>query len=194
MKKLQILLLFVVGLQGQVMSHAEEVVIYGATPAGIAAAVSAAKGGHSVLLVEPTNRIGGLLTSGLSFTDFRSFEALSGFFLDFSQRVEAEYVLQYGPDSEQVYHCWRGTHGEPSVNLRVLQRMLEEHANIRLLTEYRLESVTVGPFEAGRRKIFSASFSGHSGDSETISGKMFIDGSYEGDLMAMAGESYHVGR
>jgi NADPH-dependent 2,4-dienoyl-CoA reductase/sulfur reductase-like enzyme len=54
--------------------------VYGATPGGIAAAVSAAKAGLDVTLADPTSRIGGLMTSGLSYSDFRSFEALSGFF------------------------------------------------------------------------------------------------------------------
>ncbi len=100
------------------------VLIYGATPSGIAAAVSAAKAGHPVTLVEPTGQIGGLLTSGLSYTDFRSFESLTGFFWDFSRRVQADYERRYGVDSEQAKAAFRGTHGEPSVNLRILQAML----------------------------------------------------------------------
>jgi len=51
-----------------------DVIVYGATPAGIAAAVSSADAGHQVLLVEPTSRIGGLLTNGLSHSDFRSYD------------------------------------------------------------------------------------------------------------------------
>ncbi len=54
-----------------------DVVVYGATPGGIAAAVSAARSGLRVAVVEPTNRVGGLVTSGLSHTDFHSFESLS---------------------------------------------------------------------------------------------------------------------
>jgi NADPH-dependent 2,4-dienoyl-CoA reductase/sulfur reductase-like enzyme len=63
---------------------ATDVVVYGATPGGIAAAVAAGKSGVKVLLVEPTARLGGLVTSGLSHTDFHSLESLSGSFLDFS--------------------------------------------------------------------------------------------------------------
>src|SRR3954469_25470623 len=84
--------------------HAPEfdVLVYGATPAGIAAAVAAAEDGERVLLVEPTARIGGLVTNGLSHTDFRTFEGLNGAFLDFSKRVEAYYRETYGADSPQV--------------------------------------------------------------------------------------------
>ena len=64
-----------------------DVLVYGATPAGIAAALAAAESDLDVLLIEPTARIGGMTTHGLSHSDFHSFEALSGPFLQFSQRV-----------------------------------------------------------------------------------------------------------
>ena len=72
--------------------------VFGGTPAGIAAAIGAASDGCSVLLVEPTSRIGGLVTSGLSHTDFHSRESLSGAFLDFARRVETHYATEYGTD------------------------------------------------------------------------------------------------
>ena len=53
------------------------VLVYGATPAGIAAAITAAEDGEKVLLVEPTDRIGGMITCGLSHTDFRTHEGLT---------------------------------------------------------------------------------------------------------------------
>ena len=55
-----------------------DVVVYGATPGGIAAALAAAKGGHTVLLAEPTIRLGGMTTNGLSHPDFRAFESITG--------------------------------------------------------------------------------------------------------------------
>ncbi len=171
-----------------------DVCIYGATPAGIAAAVSAAKGGSTVRLVEPTETIGGLLTSGLSYTDFRSFESLTGFFFDFSQRVQADYEQRYGVDSEQAQAAFRGTHGEPSVNLRVLEAMLGEYSSIRVIKQLRLHSVQVSDFNGGRRRLLSATLTGASDKPDKVKAKIFIDATYEGDLMAMAGESYHVGR
>ena len=62
-----------------------DVLIYGATPGGIAAALAAAEDGEKVLLVEPTARIGGMVTNGLSHPDFRTFEGLTGAFLKFTQ-------------------------------------------------------------------------------------------------------------
>lgn len=99
------------------------------------AAVSAADAGHNVLLIKPTSRIGGMLTNGLSNTDFRSFESLSGFFFDFSKRVEAYYRKTYGDDSDQIVACCRGAHGEPHFNLKILLEMIHERPTIRIETE-----------------------------------------------------------
>ncbi|QDV69197.1 putative FAD-binding dehydrogenase [Rosistilla carotiformis] len=171
-----------------------DVCVYGSTPAGIAAAVSAAKAGRSVLLVEPTDRIGGMLTSGLSHTDFRSFEALTGFFLEFSKRVDADYRSRYGADSEQVVAAFGGTHGEPSVNLRILQQMLAEYPSIATQKHLVLEEVATTESVGGRRRIVSARFAGPQGQTLQVDARVFIDASYEGDLLAAAGECYHIGR
>lgn len=165
-------------------SNAADVLIYGATPGGIAAAISSAKSGSSVLLVEPTSEIGGLVTSGLSHTDFHSFESLSGSFADFASRVEKHYIKTYGADSQQVKDCFRGTFAEPKVNLLIFREMLAEHPNISVSKNTSLTGVTVE-----NRRIVSATFG-----AETHEAKVFIDASYEGDLMAKAGVKYHVGR
>jgi hypothetical protein len=170
-------------------STSSDVVIYGATPAGIAAAMCAAEGDRSVLLIEPTGRIGGMTTHGLSHSDFHSFEAISGPFHQFSQRVMEYYESTYGKDSEQVRDCWRGTHGEPSVNLLVLTQMLAEKPSIRILTQRRLTNVTVDD-----QSIATLNFSSPGGGSVTITPRLVIDASYEGDLLASAGVPYRVGR
>ncbi len=107
-----------------------DVLVYGATPGGIAAAVSAAKGGQEVLLVEPTDRVGGLFTCGLSNSDFRSFESLSGFFWDFSQRVKAvpaaiqEDARSWGLCRDEFLE----TSGlPPQLYIREARRMLGQH-------------------------------------------------------------------
>src|SRR3954469_21416845 len=76
-----------------------DVLVYGATPSGIAAAIAAAKDGERVLLIEPSRRIGGMVTNGLTHTDFRTVEGLNGSFLDFARRVETYYRETYGADS-----------------------------------------------------------------------------------------------
>ncbi len=177
-------------------AESADVVIYGGTPGGIAAALSAAQSGHSVLLIEPTHRIGGLLTSGLSYSDFRSFEALGGTFSRIAQRVEAHYREHYGKDSPQVRNCWRGTQGEPHINLKVLGEMLAEQPSIEVRTGLRLVEVDTGPYRGGRRAIRSIVVTPIDDTSRrlALAGRVFIDASYEGDLLAAAGESFHVGR
>src|SRR6187399_1881414 len=118
-----------------------DVLVYGATPAGIAGAVAAAEDGERVLLVEPSRRIGGLVTNGLSHTDFRTFEGLNGAFLSFSKRVEAHYRETYGADSLQVKDSVRGTQAEPKVNLLVFEKMLAEQPRIKVQREWALDGV-----------------------------------------------------
>ena len=169
--------------------NSPDVLIYGATPAGIAAALAAAEGDRSVYLVEPTARIGGLTTHGLSHSDFHSFEAQSGPFLQFSQRVLRHYRDTYGEDSEQVRDSWRGTHGEPSVNLLVFEKMLAEKPTITVLKEHRLIDATTE-----NQSITASRFSLPDKTTITIEARLFIDASYEGDLLAAARVPYRVGR
>ena len=123
-----------------------DVLVYGATPAGIAASIAAAKDGERVLLVEPSRRIGGMMTNGLSHSDFCTLESLGGTFLDFSHRVEAYYRHKYGANSPQVRDCFHGTQYEPKVALEIFQQMLAEQPRITVHTEWAL-----GGFGFGRR-------------------------------------------
>ncbi len=172
-----------------VTSAQPDVVIYGATPGGIAAALSAAKGGKTVELVTPESEIGGLLTGGLSHPDFHSFESLTGTFLDFSKRVEKHYADTYGADSEQVKASFKGTSGEPSVNLLILKQMVGEHKEITVHRKHLLSEVKM---EGDR--IREVSLRNPEGKEIRMSGQIFIDGTYEGDLMAAAGVPWAVGR
>ncbi len=170
-----------------------DVVIYGATPGGIAAAIAAAKNGQRVDLVEPTARIGGLVTSGLSHTDFHSFESLTGTYLDFSQRVQTYYAQKYGNDSPQVRDSFRGTFAEPHVNLTVLEQMLAEQESIAVLKQYTLDSVDVRE-TSDVDHIQSTTFRNADGEDVTIAGRIFIDATYEGDLLAKVGVPWRCGR
>lgn len=169
-----------------------DVVIYGGTPGGIAAAVAAGRSSRSVVLVEPTRRIGGLTTSGLSHTDFHSLESLTGTFLEFSQRVLASYVEKYGPESPQVETCFHGTFAEPKVNLQIFEEMLTD-AHVKVIRQARLKSLDVQPGTEFRR-LHSATFTNADGTEFSIQARLFIDGSYEGDLMALAGVLWRAGR
>lgn len=178
------------GMSAIVLAQTSDVLIYGATPGGIAAAVAAAKDGQAVVLVEPTTRIGGLVTSGLSHADFRTFEGLSGSYLDFARRVDAHYAKAYGKDSPQARDCFRGTFGEPKVNLAVFEAILAEQPRITVRKSLALAAVTM----SDQSRIASATFSGADGGRATLSARVFIDASYEGDLLAKAGVPWRAGR
>jgi hypothetical protein len=172
-----------------------DVCVYGGTPGGIAAALSAAKSGQKVILLEPTNRIGGLVTSGLSHTDFHSHESLTGSFLDFATRVEAYYTKEYGADSPQVKACFRGTFAEPKINEKIFAAMLAEYPRIHIVKDWgriaNARSVTLPDQLKTLQAIQSAK---RNQTREFVTARVFIDASYEGDLLAAAGVPFHVGR
>jgi hypothetical protein len=173
-------------------AQSADVVIYGATPGGIAAAIATAKGGRTVLLAEPTIRIGGMTTNGLSHPDFRAFEALTGTYLELVRRSLEYYEKSYGKDSPQVRDSFRGTHAEPKVNLLLFQEMLAEHPGITVCTQWTLiDALTRGP--AGDRWVQAVRFRDASGREHRYEAKIFIDGTYEGDLLAAAQAPYRIG-
>ncbi|HWA97994.1 MAG TPA: FAD-dependent oxidoreductase [Pirellulales bacterium] len=186
-------LIFPAATWAQTPMQEVDVLVYGGTPAGIAAALAAASDGRGVLLVEPTKRIGGLTTCGLSHPDFRTFEALNGTYRELTRRVERYYRQTYGDDSPQVTDCLHGTHAEPGVNLLVFEQMLAEQSRIRVLREYRLvagNTIEANSFPA----VKSVTLADPSGKRSEMAARMFIDASYEGDLLAAAGAKFRVGR
>ncbi len=173
-----------------------DILVYGGTPAGVAAAVSAAREGRAVLLAEPYSFVGGLLANGLSHSDFRSLECQSGFWFDFTRRVEQHYIVTFGKDSPQVKACYRGNFGEPKVNRLVLEQMLAEQPKIRVLLRHELAGVKKANVAGGLGRIVSAAFTCGDKPGERVEAEaaLFIDASYEGDLMAMAAVNFAVGR
>ena len=79
-----------------------DVVIYGGTPGGVASAISAARLGRSVALVEYHKHLGGMTTSGLGKSDIETREAIGGLFAEFTSQVKEYYVEKFGPSSEKV--------------------------------------------------------------------------------------------
>jgi hypothetical protein len=178
--------------------HAEDPVtcdllVYGGTPGGIAAAVGAADEGRSVVLVEPFSFVGGLVSNGLTHTDLRSLESTSGVWREFTGRVKNYYADTYGADSDQVKACFEGNFAEPKVNQLVFEKMLEERKGIRVFTRYELAGVTSN--RAMPSTILGAVFR-KSGEEKslTVRARVYVDGTYEGDLMASAGVKYTIGR
>ncbi|QDV35276.1 FAD-dependent oxidoreductase [Tautonia plasticadhaerens] len=170
-----------------------QVLVYGGTPSGIASALAAADSGRAVLLVEPYSHVGGMTTNGLSHPDFRTFEGLSGTYLAFTRRVLDHLSATFGAGSPEVAASFRGTHAGPGINRLVFERMIAERPGIEVRARTRLIGVEVDE-SGGSRRIAAARF-GPEGDGPIdVRARVFIDASYEGDLMAAAGVPYRVGR
>lgn len=176
-----------------------DIVVYGGTSAGVAAAIQASRMGKSVALIEPTNRLGGLTTGGLGQTDIGNKQAIGGISREFYENIKkyyddpqnwkwekrAEYIdggqtrTEEGESSMWTF--------EPSAALKVYHDMLDnekvkliygERLNRSsgvLMSDGKIQSITM---ESGKKFI----------------AKVFLDATYEGDLMAAAGVSYAVGR
>jgi len=175
-----------------IAAHAQEqadVVVYGATPAGIMASVAAARQGQKVLLIEPSSLVGGVVAGGLTKTDIGRRDTVGGLPNEFFSRVLAYYEKTYGKNSSQAQECHGGIFFEPHVAEGVFNDMLRE-AGVRILKKERVIDVDVERDHISRVRIQSTS-----GNAVTqVAGKVFIDASYEGDLMALAGVPYRVGR
>ena len=171
-----------------------DVVIVGGTPGGITCAVSAAREGMTVLLLERTSHIGGLPANGLGATDITTRGATAGLFLDFVARNRQYYVDTYGADSQQVKDCSDGYHFEPSVAEKTFLAMLSALQGITVLYNRQFDSdpsnVTMRGKEVDSIRILNR----ETGAVETCTGRVFIDATYEGDLAAAAGSPYHLGR
>lgn len=176
-----------------------DIVVYGASSSGIAAAVQAKRMGKSVLLIEPSARIGGLTTGGLGQTDIGNKAAIGGIAREFYEGIKTwydqpEHWKWQSPQEYQDGGQTRTSVGEsamwtfePSAALAVFEDFLQQE-QIELVSNQQLDRTHGVEKEAG--KIISiAMLSG-----EKYQGKVFIDATYEGDLMAAAGVSYTVGR
>src|SRR5688500_4509155 len=98
-----------------------DLVVYGATPGGIFAALAAARLGRRVVLVAVASHVGGLLSNGLSVANIRYRHVHAGPFEEFARAVVAYYTGLYGPESEQVRDCRGGTRFEPHVAEHVFE-------------------------------------------------------------------------
>ena len=176
-----------------------DVVVYGGTSAGVAAAVQARRMGKSVVLVEPTRRLGGLTSGGLGQTDIGNKAAIGGVSREFYQRVRAHYQdpaawkwqkrEQYKDGGQTTTHAAEDAMWtfEPSVALKIYNEWVRENA-VRVAFGERLDR-KAGVKKEGGRIVSITTESGR-----TFAGKVFVDATYEGDLMAAAGVSYTVGR
>lgn len=154
--------------------HHYDVVVYGGTAGGAVAAVAAANEGVSVALLEPRQHIGGMISGGLGRTDFGNKSVIGGMSREFFERVGAHY-------SDPI--AW---YFEPHVAERVLRDWLSE-ADVEIYFNHRLDlsGVTTSGGRIARIRMENGA---------TFEASVFIDASYEGDLMSRAGVKYTWGR
>ena len=114
-------------------SRTTEVLVYGGTAGGVAAAIAAARAGCDVLLVESGAHIGGMMASGLGAIDLLRFNAVGGIFGEFLDKVRHFYDGTYGESSEQYRLTWGGVFMEPHVAEIILEQMVEAESLVRVL-------------------------------------------------------------
>lgn len=183
----------------QAQGDFHDVVIYGGTSGGIAAAIQTRRMGKTVVLIEPTKHLGGLTTGGLGATDIGNKGAIGGISREFYQRVRKHYSdpanwkfgkqpagYESGRGSEKAVEDAMWTF-EPSVAEKIFADMLAEAKVVVVLGE-RLD------LKKGVTKVENQIQSIQMESGKKFKGKRFIDATYEGDLLALAGVSYHVGR
>ena len=119
-----------------------EVIVYGGTPAGVMAAVAAARQGHSVALVDINAHVGGMVSGGLVATDTGDRKTVGGLADDFFRRIVKYYAEKYGPDSKELKACRNGATFEPHVGEIVFEQMIQEQPRITIWRRCRYHSVT----------------------------------------------------
>jgi hypothetical protein len=192
-------LFFARDCQKQESAGRADMIIYGGTSAGIAAAIQASRMDNSVILIEPYDRIGGLTTGGLGQTDIGNKQAIGGLSREFYQRIRDHYEepdnwkwqnpeeYRDGGQTRTEAHEDAMWTFEPSAALAVYHSMIEEE-DIRLVYDQRLDRT--GGVKMKNGKIISVTME----SGEVFEGEIFMDATYEGDLMASAGVDYYIGR
>jgi hypothetical protein len=182
-------------------TYTADLIVYGGTSAAITAAVQAKKMGKSVLVVSPDTHLGGLSSGGLGFTDTGNKSVIGGLAREFYHRV----YLHYQQDSawkwqkkEEYGNKGQGTPAMDGENRtmwifepHVAEQVFEDFAKENKLEIHRDEWLDR---ESGVTKENGKITQIKTLSGKTYHGKVFIDATYEGDLMAAAGVSYHVGR
>lgn len=178
-----------------------DLVIYGGTAAAVTAAVQAKQMGKTVLIVSPDKHLGGLSSGGLGFTDTGNKAVIGGLAREFYHRVYQHYQK---PEAwqwerrEQFGNKGQGTVAMDGENrtMWIFEPHVAEQVFEDFIREYKIPVVRnewlnrqTGVKKSGKRIVSIKTLSG-----KTYAAKMFIDSTYEGDLMAAAGVSYHVGR
>lgn len=182
--------------------YSADVIVYGGTSAAITAAVQVKKMGKSVIIVSPDTHLGGLSSGGLGFTDTGNKEVIGGLSREFYHRLYEHYQQDNSWVWQKKAEYGNKGQGTPAIdgNNRTMwifephaaEKVFEDFVKEYALTVHRNEWLDRSAKGVSKKRGKIRSFRTLSG--KLYNGKMFIDATYEGDLMAAAGVSYHVGR
>lgn len=205
MKKLIIILLFFVSYFSLIASSSSiyDICIYGESASGVIAAIQGARMNKNVVLISKNNHVGGLVTSGLTATDMNRNDIVGGITKEFYNNIYNYYldpIVWRNQDRDlfmksTLRRTYKGKNDErqmqwvyeSSVAESIMKEMLE-NAGVKVLYNQRLSLNQSVEKEGTRIKSIMLE------NGKSISAKVFIDASYEGDLMAKSGVSYIVGR
>ena len=182
-------------------NYEADIIIYGGTPAAIVAAVQAKKMGKHVIIVSPDKHLGGLSSSGLGFTDTGNKEVIGGLAREFYHGIFEYYQKDEAWKWQKKEAYGNKGQGTPAIDgnertMWIFEPHAAEHVfddfvrdnKIEVLRDEWLDRQKGVKMDNGQIKSITT-LSG-----KTFKGKIFIDATYEGDLMAAAGVSYTVGR
>ena len=198
-----------------------DVAVIGGTPAGITAAIAAAREGLNVVLVEPSRHLGGLMTNGLGATDIRPNETVGGIFRQFVGQVREHYASTYGENSPQFSDCNDGYRFEPSVAERPAGGIgrgtgagsrsgvdggwpgragpsMPEGGHWLVHTAPGAD--VTQPNDTPERRVTAVTLAAvdtegqATGERMRLAARVFVDATYEGDVALGAGAAYRIGR
>ncbi|MFM8496705.1 MAG: FAD-dependent oxidoreductase [Planctomycetia bacterium] len=187
-----------------------DVAVYGGTSAAVTAAVQAATMGARVVIVSPDRHLGGLSSGGLGYTDSGNTQAIGGLAREFYRRVHRHYADEsawgwqpraafrgrgqgVGREEDGQQTMWLF---EPHVAERIFDEWVAE-AGLTVVREALLDresGVTIERLPGGPRITAITTLPAAGMPARRFRAQVFIDATYEGDLMAAAGVAYHVGR
>lgn len=197
---------FAVMLGGQSLlakTIVKDIAVYGGTSAGVVAAVQAAREGKSVILIAPEPHLGAMSSAGLGFTDSGKTQTVGGASKEFYHRIWLEYKKpeswKFGKTRDKFRGSGQGTKAmddekelmwvfEPSVAERVYDNWLAEE-KVPVMKNTLLDRSQKGVVKKGAQISAIRLLNG-----DVVKAKVFIDATFEGDLMAAAACSYTVGR
>ena len=182
-------------------TYKADVIVYGGTSAAVSAAVQVSRMGKSVIIISPDSHLGGLSSSGLGFTDTGNKEVIGGIAREFYQLIYHHYQKTENWKWQKQSEYGNVGQGNPAIDgknrtMWIFEPHAAEEAFETLITRNKIEVLRNewldrerGVVKQNGKIISIKTLSG-----KTFSGSVFIDATYEGDLMASSGVSYTVGR